>query len=254
MNCGKTLVLLTIALLPLSSLAARAESRTITAKFMAWEQPTTGLYTTADGRTFTPVSAPAYRYGQSALIPAGTTLRLYQPITRDGETTYEVALEAPIPSGATQIKTYLLPRSRSASRSSYQAIVLPDDPQAFQSQQVRVFNFAPHTAAVKIGDEQFTLEPLASRVMTAKPDHKLRVITAMSMNVNGDWTGLGLQVLSVRPDHRADIVLIHTALNLDKAVATEDPELVPRALMLTETEYVPAEPTMQAAGANHRPR
>lgn len=210
-------------------------AKPVSARFMSWEQPTKGIYTTIDGKNYTSIDAPAYRFGRTAEVRKDSVLRLYREVKLDGKTSYEVMSETPMPVGATEIRIYLV-RGGDAARPSYRVLVMPADATTFPAGEMRVLNFSPHPALVKMGESTFQLAPLEWKQSKVNPDRKYRVILATALNVGGNWISSGQEILSLRPEYRADAIIVHTASSLGLDLPGSES---PRPLTLATSEYTP---------------
>ena len=208
----------------------------INARFMSWERATQGLYTSLDGKKFSPIDAPAYRLGRASNIPKHPTLRLYHQIQQDGEVAYAVLTETPIPNDATEVQVYLVRQGGNATAPAYRVVVVPNDLSTFPAGEMRILNFSPHPAMVKMGEVTFPLAPLEWKQTKVNPDRKFRVILATALNVGGAWISSGQEILSLRPEYRGDAIIVHTAGSLGVSLPAAN---TARPLTVATAEYAP---------------
>ena len=210
-------------------------AKPVSARFMSWERPTMGVYTTVDGKNYTQIDAPAYRFGRASEVRKDSMFRLYREVKADGETSYEIMSETPMPADSTEIHVYLV-RGGDAARPSYRVLIMPNDTTTFPAGEMRVLNFSPHPALVKMGKSTFQLAPLEWKQSKVNPDSKYRVILATALNVGGDWIRSGQEILSLRPEYRADAIIVHTSSSLGLDLPGSES---PRPLTLATAEYAP---------------
>lgn len=204
--------------------------------FMSWERPVSGLFTTLDGKNFSEINCPAYRFGRASQIKAGATLSLYRQVEREGVKTYEITQELLLPEDCVDFQAYVVRQSGSDGAPAYRFVLMANDTKVFPAGEVRVFNFSPFPAMVRLGDEGYPLAPLEWKQMKAKPDRKFRVILMTALQVAGNWVEGGRELMSLRPEYRGDVIVVHTKAEL--GAATQD-QLDARALTIATTYYVP---------------
>lgn len=224
-----------LAAAPLSAQTPRAPAAPpVQLRFMSWERAATGLFLRSGERAYAPVSAPAYGWGTAHEVPASSTLRLYHLVQREGRQVHEVAAEAPLPADCADFQIALL---RRGGERPYQMIVLPSDPRLFQVREVRLFNFTPHPAMVRLGSENISLAPLEWRKVATTPDHKYRLTLLSALQVAEVWVPSSQQILTLRPGYRGEVTLVHSASPVD------DPRAAPggasRAITLVDTSPLP---------------
>ncbi|CAM3174357.1 hypothetical protein [Rariglobus hedericola] len=214
-------------------------------RFMSWELDQEGLFITENGRDYAPITAPAYAFGAPIFIRADSPLRIYrQTIGPDGPV-YTIVGEASLPPGSRLAQAYLIRQSDQLTPRDYRVIAMSNDPAAFAIGRVRVFNFSPLEAAVKIGAESVRLRPLEWKTLTAEPDrkHRVSILAALQLTEN-DWTPGVRDMVTLRENYRGNVTLLHTRIRFDQdgpVLRTPDP----RMLIRTSTDYVnPQEPKL----------
>jgi hypothetical protein len=204
--------------------------------FMSWERPVSGLFTTIDGKKFTEINCPAYRFGRASQIKAGATLPLYRQVERDGVKVYEIAQELALPADCVDFQAYVVRQPDKEGAPAYRLVVMANDSSVFPAGDVRVFNFSPFPAMVRLGDDSYPLAPLEWKQLKSKPDRKYRVILMTALQVGGNWIEGGRELMSLRPEYRGDVIVVHTKAEL--GTPTQD-QLDARALTIATTYYVP---------------
>lgn len=207
--------------------------------FMSWETAQRGLVTTRDGREFSPVEAPAYDTGKPSRIATDTPLRLYQSVLRDGKPAYEVVGEAALPPGCRSAQAYLVRLADKDGLRNYRVIAMSNDPEAFKTGEVRAFNFSQYPAMIKVSGTTLSLAPLEWRTVSGSPDHKYRVPLITTVNVSGNWTRPLRNLVSLRPNQRGNVLIVHTQAGIGEIEAAGGE---PRMMVLAGTEYLPSPP------------
>lgn len=226
--------------------AVEAPART-EIRFMSWEIDQTGLFITDNGRDYAPIAAPAYDFGAPISIRTDTPLRIYRKTVGPEGPVYTIVGETTLPPGSRIAQAYLVHQSDKLTPRDYRIIAMSNDPAAFAIGYIRVFNFSPFEAAVKIGEESVRLHPLEWRTMTAAPDRKHRVaIFAALQLAENDWTPGIRDMVTIRDNYRGNVTLLHTRIRFD-----ENGPLplapAPRMLIRASNEYInPPAPTSTA--------
>lgn len=215
--------------------------------FMGWERAQGGLFTTQDGREFSPLEAPAYDFGKPSRIRPDTPLRIYQKIQRDGKPTYEVVGEADLPPGCLLAQAYLVRQADKDDLRSYRVVAMSNDADAFKAGDVRVFNFSPYAAMIKVGSgEALPLGSLEWRTVAGGADHKYRVPLVTTLQIAGGWARAVRNVISVRPGQRGQVTIVHTQAEIGEIGASAG---VARMMVLATSEYVRLQPAKEPASA-----
>lgn len=207
----------------------------LSVRFMAWESAIANLLLRDARGEFVPVTIPAYNWGPIYEVPAtGDSLVLYREVEKDGVKTHQIVAQARLEPGCREFQVALV---RQSGEQPYRMIALPRDLHVFGAGVVRVFNFSPHPIAVRLGDQEVRLGPLEWRLVTVSPDNKYRVVMLSAIQIDGTWVGGGNRVISLRPDHRGDLMIVHsgTRIGLAPGVASDTADLTQT---LIETEYI----------------
>lgn len=208
---------------------------TFSLRFMGWESAITQLLLRDARGEFVPVTIPAYNWGPTYEVPAtGETLALYREVEKDGVKTHQVVAQARLEPGCREFQVALV---RQPGEQPYRMIALPRDLHVFGAGIVRVFNFSPHPIAVRLGEQELQLSPLEWRFANVSPDNKYRVVMLSAIQIAGAWVSGGNRVISLRPDHRGDIMIAHsgTRIGLAPGSASDTADLTQT---LIETEYI----------------
>lgn len=215
--------------------APTSPTQTIHFRFMAWERAITDLYLNDGRNNYIPITAPGYAWSPGyEVISGGSTLTLYRQVEKGGLKTYQAAAQATL---TPDCRDYQIALLRQNTDFPYRMIPLPRDLNVFGPGQVRLFNFTPHPVAVKLGEENLELPPLEWRMVTVSPDNKYRVVMLNAIHIAGAWVRGGNRVISLRPDHRADVTIIHSDTK-DEQAANAAAEHTDRTQTLLETEYI----------------
>lgn len=206
--------------------------------FMSWENDQSGLYITENGRDYAPISAPAYSFGAPVSIKADAPLRIYKQTAGPKGPVYVGVGETSLPPGSRIAQVYLVSQGDKLTPNDYRLIAMSNDPTAFAVGQVRVFNFSPLEAAVKIGTESVRLRPLEWRTMAAVPDRKHRVMIFAALQTgDNEWTPSTRDMVTIRENYRGNVTLLHTRMRFDEngplPLAAS-----PRMLIRTSNEYI----------------
>lgn len=216
-----------------SSATARTELR-----FMSWEVDQDGLFVTENDRDFTPITAPAYESGLPVMVRANQPVRIYDRVQGADGPAYVVAGEGSLPADCRTAQVYLIRLPDRDGHREYRVIALSNDPSAFSVGKVRLFNFSPWVAAVRINGEESTLPSLEWRVVDAVPDRKNRVTLQAALQLpDGNWTPVVRDLVTLRENYRGSVTFLHTRRSLDE---TEPDALRSQARMfiLTSSEYL----------------
>lgn len=207
----------------------------ISLRFMGWEKAVANLFLSHNERDYTQITAPAYQWGPDYTTPANTaSLKLYHMVEKDGVKTYAVAAEAPLEKDCLDFQVAIV---RQGGDTPYRLIPLPNDIRIFQAGKIRVFNFSPYPAAVKLSEKNLQLSPLEWQMVPVSPDKKYRVVMLSALQVDGNWTRSAHEILSLRPEYRGDVMIVHsnTRVGLAPGLSSENTNL---AQTIMETEYV----------------
>ena len=242
-------VLLTALLMPVHTAVHAAEQRAQThVRFMAWENEQTGLHLAVGPQTHVPLSVPAYEFGPPATLPTGFPLRITQLVDGPEGPRHQTVAEASLPPDCRAADAYLVRQADQGPLRSYRLIAIPNDPATFAPGQVRVFNFTPHPAALRIGEESTRLAPLAWRLFPGNPDRKHRVLLLASLQTaDGVWTHPVRDMVTLRENYRGTFTLMHTRRSLDPE-APDSLRDTPRMLTRGESEYLHPSPAAPLAG------
>lgn len=222
------------------SMPARTELR-----FMSWEVEQHDLFVTENDRDFTSISAPAYESGQPVKVRANQPVRVYDRVQRDDGPAYIVAGEGTLPADCRTAQVYLIRKPDRDGHREYRVIALSNDPVAFSAGKVRLFNFSPWTAAIRINGEESTLPALEWRIVDAVPDRKNRVTLQAALQLpDGGWTQVVRDLVTLRENYRGSVTFLHTRLSLDE---TEPGTVRPQARMFIQTssEYLNPQPVAE---------
>lgn len=214
--------------------------------FTSWEVDQAGLFVTENGRDFRAIVAPAYEFGPTVSMRVGLPLRIYERVETATGAEHVIVGEGSVPPECRSAQVYLIRRPDREGRRDYRVIVLADDAAAFSAGQVRLFNFSPWPAAIRIGGDDLTLAPLDTRMVNAVPDRKHRVTLQASLQLpEGGWTQAVRDLVTLRENYRGSVTLLHTRRSFDE---TDPTGLRPQARMLirTASEFVPPEPVPAA--------
>lgn len=207
--------------------------------FMSWESAQRGLFTTRDGREFVPVEAPAYDIGKPSRISTDVPLRIYESVLREGKQVYEVVGEAALPPGCRIAQAYLVRMPDKEGLRSYRVIAMSNDPDAFGNGEVRAFNFSQYPAMIKVSGTTLPLAPLEWKTVPGTPDHKYRVPLITTVQVSGNWTRPVRNLVSLRPNQRGNVLIVHTQAGIGEIEAAGGR---PRMMVLAASEYLPPKP------------
>lgn len=212
---------------------------------MSWELDQNGLFVTENGRDYTPIAAPAYDFGAPAFVRTDTPLRIYRKTIGPDGPIYSVVGETSLPPGTRIAQAHLVRQSDKLTPLDYRIIAMSNDPVTFAIGHVRVFNFSPFEAAVKIGADSVRLGPLEWRTFAPTPDrkHRVSILAALQLTVN-DWTPGVRDMVTLRENYRGNVTLLHTRIRFDE----EGPlplAASSRVLVRASSEYLaPPEPTL----------
>lgn len=215
--------------------SAPAATPPLNLRFTGWESAVSNLFVRGARGEFVPVTIPAYNWGPTYEIPAtGEMLALYREVEKDGVKTHQVIAQTRLEPGCREFQVALV---RQAGEQPYRMIALPRDLHVFGAGIVRVFNFSPHPIAVRLGEQDIQLSPLEWRFANVSPDNKYRVVMLSAIQIAGAWVSGGNRVISLRPDHRGDLMIVHsgTRLGLAPGAASDTADLTQTII---ETEYI----------------
>lgn len=233
--CGLLLGLLAPTASRAQNATPAAAPATLNLRFMSWEQPVKDLFLRDAKGDFIPVTIPAYNWGPTFEISIkGDTLALYREVEQDGVKTHQVATEARLEAGCREFQVALV---RQNGEQPYRMIPLPRDLHVFGAGTVRVFNFSPHPIAVRLGETEIQLAPLQWRFANVSPDNKYRVVMLSAIQLAGEWVSGGNRVISLRPDHRGDLMIIHSGTRADLAPGAST-DTADATQVLIETEFI----------------
>lgn len=226
--------------------AAETPART-EIRFMSWELEQQGLFITENGRDYTPVTAPAYDFGAPAFIRTDAPLRIYRKTIGPDGPVYSIVGETSLPPGTRIAQAHLVRQSDKLTPLDYRIIAMSNDPSAFAIGHVRVFNFSPFEAAVKIGADSVRLRPLEWRAFPVTPDRKHRVslLAALQLAEN-NWTTGVRDMVTIRENYRGSVTLLHTRIRFDENGPLPLAD-APRMLIRSSNEYInPPDPLTTA--------
>jgi hypothetical protein len=207
-------------------------------RFMSWEVDQTGLFVTENGRDYTAISAPAYDLGSPVMVRAGAPVRVYVRAAGADGVDYAVAGETTLPADCRAAQVYLIRGPDRDGRRDYRLIALSNDAEAFSAGKVRLFNFSPWPAAIRINGEGATLASLEWRIVDATPDRKNRVPLQAALQLpDGGWTPAVRDLVTLRENYRGSVTLLHTRRSLD-AADTESVSSQARMFIQTSSEYL----------------
>lgn len=235
------LLLVIVAATGLSAQTPAASART-QLRFMSWEVEQEGLFVTENDRDFTAISAPAYESGAAVVVRANQPVRIYDRVQGEDGPAYVVAGEGTLPADCRTAQVYLIRKPDREGHRDYRVIALSNDPEAFSAGKVRLFNFSPWTAAIRINGEESTLSALEWRIVDAVPDRKKRVTLQAALQLpEGGWTPVVRDLVTLRENHRGSVTFLHTRRSLDE---TEPAAVSSQARMfiLTSSEYLKPAP------------
>jgi hypothetical protein len=211
-------------------------------RFMSWEVDQEGLFITENDRDYTPITAPAYEMGMPVSVRAAAPLRIYEQARTDHGLVYVALGETVLPPECRTAQVYLIRRPDRDGRRDYRLIALSNDAEAFSAGKIRLFNFSPWPAAIRINGEDSTLGSLEWRVVEAVPDRKNRVPMQVALQLpEGGWTPFVRDLVTLRENHRGSVTLLHTRRSLDET----DPNRVrsqARMFIQTASEYLNPKP------------
>lgn len=223
----------------LSAQVASAAPLRAEVRFMSWEVEQTGLFVTENGRDYTPITAPAYDFGQPVFVRAASPVRVYAQMKTEAGVVYVAVGEGELPSGCATAQVHLIRMPDLQGRKDYRVIALSNDAEAFGVAKVRLFNFSPWLAAIRLNGTEFTLASLESRVVDAVPDRKHRVLLHAALQLpEGGWTPAVRDLVTLRENFRGSVTLLHTRRSLD---ATEPVLSQARLLIQTTAEQLQPE-------------
>ncbi|MET0262558.1 MAG: hypothetical protein ABW223_06655 [Rariglobus sp.] len=233
-----------IVALALTRVGAQQESAAVetppaSISFMSWERPVTGLFVTADGKKYTEVHCPAYQFGRASQIKAGGTLKIYRRTEAAGEPRYEISQEVPLQADCTEFQAYVIRQADKEGLPTYRLIVMPNDFKAFPAGEVRLFNFSPFPAMARVGEQSHPLAPLEWKQLKVTPDRKYRVILMTALQVGETWVEGGRELMSLRPEYRGDVLIVHTKADLASGTGRITEQADARAMTIATTYYVP---------------
>lgn len=209
---------------------------------MSWEVEQTGLFVTENDRDYIAITAPAYESGRATMVRAASPLRIYERVQTADGVGYAMIGETELPPGCRTAQVYLIRRPDRDGRRDYRLIALSNDAEAFSAGKVRLFNFSPWPAAVRINGQGATLDSLEWRIVDAVPDHKNRVPLQAALQFSeGGWTPAVRGLVTLRENYRGSVTLLHTRRSLDDA----DPDGIrsqARMFIQTNSEYLNPEP------------
>lgn len=209
---------------------------------MSWEVDQTGLFVTENERDYTAILAPAYELGRPVMVRAGVPVRVYERVQRADGVGYAMIGEAELPPGCRTAQVYLIRRPDRDGCRDYRLIALSNDADAFSAGKVRLFNFSPWPAAVRINGQGATLDSLEWRIVDAIPDRKNRVPLQAALQLpEGGWTPAVRDLVTLRENYRGSVTLLHTRRSLDDA----DPDgnrSQARMFIQTTSEYLNPKP------------
>ncbi len=178
---------------------------TRTLSFGSTSENIEGLFLLHEGKHL-PIVIPALQ--RSLPIPfTGSSIQLF----REEETPQGGKRFVPVGSWewpASASATWLLVHA--AGNHRYGGLPLPDDKAAFPIRSVRVINLTGQQLAARFGDQNVMLNPLQVNAVSVTPGSKNRVVCAFGLRDGAsDWQLAGRHVLSLAPDHRADLIVRH---------------------------------------------
>lgn len=209
---------------------------------MSWELEQMGLFVTENDRDYTSITAPAYELGLPVKVRAGLPVRVYERVENADGISYAMVGEAALPADCRTAQVYLIRGPDRQGRRDYRLIALSNDVGAFAAGKVRLFNFSPWLAAIRINGESATLGSLEWRIVDAVPDRKHRVTLQAALQMpDGAWTPVVRDLVTLRENYRGSVTLLHTRRSLDEA----DPAAVrsqARMFVQTTSEYLNPKP------------
>ncbi len=211
-------------------------------RFMSWEVEQTGLFVTENERDYTAIAAPAYEFGKPVFVRFATPVRIYEQIKNEDGVAYVAVGEGALPSACRSAQAHLIRMPDQDGRRSYRVIALSNDAEAFGVGKVRLFNFTPWAAAIRLNGIESTLPSLEWRVADAVPDRKHRVLLHAALQLpEGGWTPAVRDLVTLRENFRGSITLLHTRRSFDE---TEPGLTEARLLIQTTAEHLhPSQPT-----------
>lgn len=225
--------------------AGAASSARTEVRFMSWEVEQTGLFVTENDRDYTAITAPAYDSGSPVMVRTSSPLRIYERVQNAGVVGYAIIGETELPPGCRTAQVYLIRRPDRDGRRDYRLIALSNDAEAFSAGKVRLFNFSPWPAAVRINGQAANLDSLEWRIVDAVPDRKNRVPLQAALQLpEGGWTPAVRDLVTLRENYRGSVTLLHTRRSLDDA----DPDGVrsqARMFIQTNSEYLNPQPVQK---------
>lgn len=210
--------------------------------FMSWEVEQTGLFITVNDRDFTAITAPAYEFGAPVMVRAGVPVRIYERVQDADGVTHAVVGEATLPPDCRTAQIHLIRQPDREGRRAYRLIALSNDAGAFPAGKVRLFNFSPWPAAIRINAEDSTLAPLEWRIVDAVPDRKHRVTLQAALQLpEGGWTPAVRDLVTLRENYRGSVTFLHTRRSFDE---TDSGPMRSQARMFIQTssEYLNPQP------------
>lgn len=207
-------------------------------RFMSWEVGQTGLFVTENDRDYTAITAPAYEPGIAVVVRTATPLRIYERVQGADGVGYAVVGKAELPAECRTAQVYLIRQPDRDGLRDYRLIILSNDVEAFGAGKVRLFNFSPWPAAVRINGQGANLGSLEWRIVDAVPDRKNRVPLQAALELpEGGWTPPVRDLVTLRENYRGSVTLLHTRRSLDDA----DPDGIrsqARMFIQTSSEYL----------------
>jgi hypothetical protein len=211
-------------------------------RFMSWEVGQEGLFITLNDREYSPITAPAYELGVAISVRTATPLRVYERIENADGISYAVVGETLLPEACRTAQVYLIRRPDREGRRDYRLIALSNDAEAFSVGKIRIFNFSPWPAAIRINGQGSNLASLEWRIVDAVPDHKNRVPLQAALQLpEGGWTPVVRDMVTLRKNYRGSVTLLHTRRSFDET-APEAIRSQARMFIQTTSEYLNPKP------------
>lgn len=221
---------------PAASPPARTE-----VSFMSWENDQEGLFITTNDRDYSVIAAPAYEFGQPVPVRAQLPVRIHEQVKTADGIAYVVVGEGTLPPGCRTAHVYLIRMADQDGHRSYRVIALSADTDAFAAGKVRLFNFTPYPAAIRVNDTPMNLPSLEWVTMDAAPDRKHRVVLRAALELpEGGWTPAVRGLVTLRENFRGSVTLLHTRRAFDETNSAILPEA--RMFIQAISEYVHPKP------------